>query len=390
MASELPDEVLGDAFDEAEAEAATRARGGSNSERASPSARMLRLLSLLQTHRYWAGMELADRLGVSARTLRRDVDRLRELGYPVLASRGVAGGYQLRAGAAVPPLLLDDDEAVAIVVGLRAAVAGPVAGIEEPAVRALAKVAQVIPRRLRHRADALGAYTVPVPVGGPPVDAGMLTAIALAARAEERLRFGYTDREGAATHRHVEPHRLVSLSGRWYLVGFDVDRSDWRTFRLDRIAQPLTTGARFRPRPLPGGDAGAFVRAAVRSVPARQQADVLVWAPAGEVAQVVGRWATVEPWDPAERGEAARRAGTSGRDGAERDDPSEQGSGGEDAGEQRGDAGPCRLRMSADDPAWAMLLLARVGAPFEVLGPPELAERVRAVGRLFTSAPPPR
>ncbi|WP_338013741.1 helix-turn-helix transcriptional regulator [Pseudofrankia asymbiotica] len=351
---------------------------------------MLRLLSLLQTHRYWAGVELADRLQVSARTLRRDVDRLRELGYPVLASRGVAGGYQLRAGAAVPPLLLDDDEAVAIVVGLRAAVAGPVAGIEEAAVRALAKVAQVIPRRLRHRADALGAYTVPVPVGGPPVDAGMLTAIALAARAEERLRFGYIDREGAATHRHVEPHRMVSLSGRWYLVGFDVDRSDWRTFRLDRIAEPLVSGARFRPRPLPGGDAAAFVRAAVRSAPARQQAEVLVWAPVDEVARVAGRWAVVEPWDPARRAAATEPAGTSGRGRLERDAVAGRGSGDQEAGGERHDAGPCRLRMGADDPAWAMLLLARIGAPFEVLGPPELAEHVRAAGRLFTSEPPPR
>nr|WP_198535996.1 MULTISPECIES: transcriptional regulator [Pseudofrankia] len=389
MASDPPDDVLGDAFDEAEAEAEATAggRGGNAGDRTSPSSRMLRLLGLLQTHRYWTGVELADRLEVSARTLRRDVDRLRELGYPVLASRGVAGGYQLKAGAAVPPLLLDDEEAVAIVVGLRAAVAGSVAGVEEAAVRALAKVAQVIPRRLRHRADALGAYTVPVPVGGPAVDAGMLTAIALAARAEERLRFGYTDREGAATHRHVEPHRLVSLSGRWYLVGFDVDRSGWRTFRLDRITEPLTTGGRFRPRELPGGDAAAFVRAAVRSAPARRQAEVLIWAPADQVARVVGRWAAVEPWDPAKRGDATRPAGTSGKTGTA--GRAGTGSGGGGAGGEPGDRGPCRLRMGADDPAWAMLLLARVGAPFEVLGPPELAEHIRAVGRLFTTAAPP-
>jgi predicted DNA-binding transcriptional regulator YafY len=381
MATDLPDQSVGDAFDEAQAEAEAAAGPGhrgerhrGDGERASPSARMLRLLALLQTHRYWAGVELADRLAVSARTLRRDVDRLRELGYPVLASRGVAGGYQLKAGAAVPPLLLDDDEAVAIVVGLRAAVGGSVAGIEEPAVRALAKVAQVIPRRLRHRADALGAYTVPVPIGGPPVDARLLTSIALAARAEERLRFGYTDREGAVTRRDVEPHRLVSLSGRWYLVGFDVDRADWRTFRLDRIAEPLTTGSRFRPRPLPGGDAAAFVRSAVRSAPARSQAEILVWAPVPDVARVVGRWATVAPWAPA--GADAQRTRDAPGDAGARDAP--------------GDAGPCLLRIGADDPAWVVLLLSRLGAPFEVLGPPALGEHLRAVGRLFTAPRPPR
>ncbi|MBL7502133.1 YafY family transcriptional regulator [Frankia sp. CNm7] len=315
---------------------------------------MLRLLGLLQTHRYWAGMELADRLGVSPRTLRRDVDRLRELGYPVQASRGVAGGYQLKAGAAVPPLLLDDDEAVAIVAGLRGAVAGSVAGIEEAAVRALAKVTQVIPPRLRHRADALGAYTVPVPLGGPPVDAGLLTAIALAARASEQIRFGYTDREGAVTRRRVEPDRLVSLGGRWYLVGWDVDRADWRTFRLDRIAGPLTTGARFRPRELPGGDAAAFVRAAVRAVPrsGRHQVDVLVRAPVADVARAVGQWGTVEPEGPA-------------------------------APDGPGDGDRCRLRMAVDDLAWPMLVLASVGAPFEVLGPPELTTYLRSVAGLF-------
>ncbi|WP_041260744.1 helix-turn-helix transcriptional regulator [Pseudofrankia inefficax] len=324
---------------------------------------MLRLLALLQTHRYWAGAELADRLAVSARTLRRDVERLRELGYPVRASRGVAGGYQLKAGAAVPPLLLDDDEAVAIIVGLRAAVTGSVAGIEEASVRALAKVIQVIPRRLRHRADALGAYTVPVAVAGPPVDAALLTALALAARADEQARFDYTDREGKASRRRVEPHRLVSLGGRWYLVGFDVDRDDWRTFRLDRIAGPLTTGPRFRPRELPGGDAAAFVRAAVRTGPSREshQVEVLVDAPVEAVARVVGRWGTAEPaGDPGPAGDV----GPAG-----------------DAG-----SGRCRLRMAADDLAWPALVLTRVGAPFTVVGPPAFAEHVRAVGRLFAAA----
>nr|WP_157489029.1 YafY family protein [Pseudofrankia sp. DC12] len=332
-----------DAFDEPDGRAGVPG--------ASPSTRMLRLLALLQTHRYWPGAELAERLAVSARTLRRDVERLRELGYPVRASRGVAGGYQLKAGAAVPPLLLDDDEAVAIMVGLRAAVTGSVAGIEEAAVRALAKVIQVIPLRLRHRADALGAYTVPVAAAGPRVDAALLTALALAARADEQVRFGYTDREGTASRRRVEPHRLVSLGGRWYLVGFDVDRDDWRTFRLDRIAGPPATGPRFRPRELPGGDAAAFVRAAVRSGPSRthHQVEVLVNAPVEAVARVIGRWGTAEPAGDAEPGR-------------------------------------CRLRMTADDLAWPVLILTQVGAPFTVVGPAVFAEHVRAVGRLFAAA----
>jgi len=172
---------------------------------ANTSARMLRLLSLLQTHRYWPGGELAGRLEVSPRTLRRDVDRLRDLGYPVDATRGAAGGYQLQAGAAVPPLLLDDDEAVAIAVGLRTAAAGAVAGFEETSVRALAKVIQLLPPRLRKRIDALRAVTTPgVFGGGPTLDAAALTTVALTCRGEERLRFTYTPRDGDSQNRHVE------------------------------------------------------------------------------------------------------------------------------------------------------------------------------------------
>src|SRR5919199_1036139 len=186
---------------------------------ANPSSRMLRLLSLLQTHRYWPGAELADRLEVSVRTLRRDVDRLRDLGYPVRAERGVAGGYQLQAGAAVPPLLLDDDEAVAIAVGLRSAAPGAVAGFEETSVRPLAKVIQLLPPRLRRRIDALQAATSPAVFGGgPTVDAATLTTLAMSCRGEERLQFDYRPREGEASTRYVEPHRMVSLGSRWYLI----------------------------------------------------------------------------------------------------------------------------------------------------------------------------
>jgi predicted DNA-binding transcriptional regulator YafY len=199
---------------------------------ANTSGRMLRLLSLLQTHRYWPGGELAGRLEVSPRTLRRDVDRLRELGYPVDATRGVAGGYQLQAGAAVPPLLLDDEEAVAIAVGLRTAAAGAVAGFEETSVRALAKVIQLLPPRLRRRIDALQAATAPGGFGGgPTLDAGTLTTLAMACRGEERVRFSYTSRAAEPSTRTVEPHRLVSLGRRWYLVAWDLDRADWRRSR---------------------------------------------------------------------------------------------------------------------------------------------------------------
>jgi predicted DNA-binding transcriptional regulator YafY len=308
---------------------------------ANTSARMLRLLSLLQTHRYWPGTELADRLEVSPRTLRRDVDRLRELGYPVDAARGVAGGYQLQAGAAVPPLLLDDEEAVAIAVGLRTAAAGAVAGFEETSVRALAKVIQLLPPRLRKRIDALQAATAPgVFGGGPTLDAATLTTIALACRGEERLRFDYTPREGDGSARYVEPHRLVSLGRRWYLVAWDLDRGDWRSFRIDRLAAPVLTGARFRPREIPGGDPVAWMRSRLAAVPNRHEVAVLIARPAPEVQRFVGQWGTAEPVS----------------------------------------ADRCRLRMNVDDLSWPVMVLGTLGADFEVESPPELRDRVRAAG----------
>jgi len=311
---------------------------------ANTSARMLRLLSLLQTHRYWPGPELAGRLEVSERTLRRDVDRLRELGYPVDASRGVAGGYQLQAGAAVPPLLLDDDEAVAIAVGLRTAAAGAVAGFEETSVRALAKVIQLLPPRLRRRIDALREVTAPgVFGGGPALDAGTLTTLALACRGEERLRFDYTAREAETAARHVEPHRLVSLGHRWYLIAWDLDRGDWRSFRVDRLTGPSPTGARFRPRELPGGDPVAWLRARIAAIPTRHDVALVLEAPASRVRAVVGFWGVVEVLD-----------------------------------EDR-----CRLRMSVDDLGWPVMVLGVIGAPFVVESPPALTERVRTTGTLL-------
>lgn len=251
------------------------------------SARLLRLLSLLQTCRYWAGAELADRLGVTARTVRRDVEKLRSLGYPVHATPGVAGGYQLGAGAALPPLLLDDDEAVAVAVGLRTAAGGTVAGIEETSVRALAKLEQVLPSRLRHRVNALQTVTVPMTSGGPTVDPGTLTVIAAACRDYQRLRFDYRDHDGSASIRTVEPHRLVHSGRRWYLVAWDVDRQDWRTFRVDRIQPRTPTGPRFTPREPPDADIAGYTSRGVSTAAYRYQGRFTLHASAEVVADRV-------------------------------------------------------------------------------------------------------
>jgi predicted DNA-binding transcriptional regulator YafY len=317
---------------------------------ANTSSRTLRLLSLLQTHRHWPGEELAGRLEVSVRTLRRDIDRLRELGYPVEASRGVDGGYQLAAGAVLPPLVVDDDEAVAIAVGMQAAAQGAMAGIGEPAVRALTKVVQVMPPRLRRRVDALRAVTEPVSWGtsaAPALDPAALIAVAQACRDTERLEFAYTARGGDRTERHVEPHRLVPVGRRWYLVAYDLGRHDWRSFRVDRLTGPRITGVRFRPRTLPAADAAEFVRAGLQSSPASSYTvEVRVQAPVAVVQGRIGRWATAEPLD----------------------------------------AEHCLLRMTADSLDWPAMALGSIGAEFEVLAPPELVEYVREWGARFGRA----
>lgn len=339
----------------------------------STSARMLQLLSLLQTHRYWPGAELAERLEVSPRTLRRDVERLRDLGYPVDAARGVAGGYQLQAGSALPPLVLDDDEAVAIAVGLHTAAAGSVgAGVEETAVRALAKVTGLMPPRLRRRLEALAAHTDSA-VGsadwpGPAVrlDAAVLTTLAQACRDDEAVRFAYTARrtadgpEPASRERHVEPLRLVSLERRWYLVAYDRDRLDWRTFRVDRMSGARPTGARYRPRALPGGDAVAFVRAGLRQRTTRFEVVLRMRCPAADVRARWGRWVTA-------------------------DDLPAVSSDGPAAGVAEG--GWCRVTMGVDDLAWPLHVLASTPVAFAVEGPPELAEAVAATAARFAAAP---
>jgi predicted DNA-binding transcriptional regulator YafY len=248
------------------------------------SARLLRLLALLQARRDWTSTELAARLGVTARTIRNDVDRLRGLGYPVDARPGVAGGYRLGLGGALPPLLLDDDEAVAVAVGLRTAASGSIAGIEETSVRALAKLQQVLPSRLRRRVSALQSYALPVPSRGPQVDPDVLTLIASACRDHERLRFDYRAHSGAASRRSVEPYRLVNDQRRWYLVAWDVDRGDWRTFRADRIEPRPPAGPRFTPRSLPPDEQiAAQVARGVGEATWRYRARVIVHAPAAHV-----------------------------------------------------------------------------------------------------------
>ena len=220
------------------------------------SARLLSLLSLLQARRDWPGALLAERLGVSPRTVRRDVDRLRELGYPIVTAKGPDGGYRLGAGTQLPPLLFDDEQAVALSVALRIATTTGV-GIEEAAARALHTVRQVMPARLRHRIDTLQVTAVER-AAAPRVDSAVLTAVSAAVHAREVLRFDYA---GASPPRRAEPHHLVTRSGRWYLVAWDLARDDWRTFRVDRIAPRTPTGPRFTPRDLPADNVAAFVTA---------------------------------------------------------------------------------------------------------------------------------
>jgi len=304
------------------------------------SSRLLQLLSLLQARREWSGAELADRLEVSRRTVRRDVERLRDLGYPVESLTGPAGGYQLRAGTAMPPLLLDDDEAVAIAVGLRTAARASVTGIEETSVRALVKLEQVLPASLRRRVSALGSATIAAPVSGPTVDPRHLTVIAAACRDRESLRFAYRSRDGTDSRREVEPHSLVNLGRRWYLVAWDRRREDWRSFRLDRLSRPASNGVRFTARRLPARDAARYVQQSISGAPHRFQANVTVHASAEEIAKrVPHHWGTIEPID--ER--------------------------------------TCRYRTGDDDLGWLAIRIAMLDVELEVHGPPELTERLRAL-----------
>jgi predicted DNA-binding transcriptional regulator YafY len=298
------------------------------------SARLLTLLSLLQTPRDWPGSELAARLEVSHRTIRRDIERLRELGYPVQTTMGAVGGYRLAAGTAMPPLLLDDEEAVAIAVGLRTAASHPLHGIEEASLRALAKLEQVLPSRLRHRVTALASATVPLLSGTePPVDPQTLVVLAGAVTNRERLRFSYQSGEDQHTRRLTEPYRLLASGRRWYLLAYDNDRDDWRLFRVDRISDPHPTNVRVTPRVPPEKDAAAFVSGKLHSLQPTSEVVATVHLPADQVMRRLGAAAgEVEPID----------------------------------------SETCRLSGLADTLEWAASRLLMLGCDFQVHEPPRL------------------
>jgi predicted DNA-binding transcriptional regulator YafY len=311
------------------------------------SARLLRLLSLLQARRDWTSGELATRLGVTTRTVRNDVDRLRSLGYPVDARPGVAGGYRLGTHGALPPLLLDDEEAVAVAVGLRTAANGSVAGIEETSVRALAKLQQVLPARLRHRISAFQSYALPMPSYGPQVDPDVLTMIASACRDHELLRFDYRAHSGAASRRSVEPYRLLNDRRRWYLVAWDTERDAWRTFRVDRIEPHTPTGPRFRPRALPPDrEITAQVARGIGEATWRYRARVVVHAPAGYVRSRLPIPVEVEP-----------------------------------LGEDR-----CAFEPGSDHPEMLALYLGMLDADFTIVDSPELVDALRKLTRRYQRA----
>jgi len=313
------------------------------------SARLLRLLSLLQTPREWTGAELAGRLDVSTRTVRHDVERLRSLGYPVHGTRGAAGGYRLGAGANLPPLLLDDDEAVAVAIGLRTAAGGAITGIEETSLRALAKLEQVLPSRLRRRVAALHSFTVPVRADGegPRVDPELLTTLAGACRDRERLRFAYRNHDGADSARVAEPYRLVNWGRRWYLVAWDTGRQDWRTFRVDRISACSPTGVRCDPRELPDEDVARYVSQRVAGAAWRYRARVTVHAPAEVVAaRIPAAVGTVEAVD----------------------------------------AQSCVLHTGADSVETLAVYLGLLGVDFTVDGPAELVDHLRELSARYGRA----
>lgn len=261
---------------------------------ATTTARLLQLLGLLQARAVWTGEDLADRLGVTTRSVRRDVDRLRELGYPVQSSRGTGGGYQLGAGRALPPLLLDQEEAVAVAVCLRLAAGGTVAGVGEAALRTMAKLDQVMPAAIRAHVAAVQEATISVDYQGTTVDSDALLALARAVREHHQARFDYTARDGVASYRRVEPYRLIATGRRWYLMAFDLDRDDWRSFRLDRMSEVRGSTFGFTPRDAP--DAQEYIRRSVHSG-WEHEATVRLACSADEVDEYVARWGELSPVD---------------------------------------------------------------------------------------------
>jgi predicted DNA-binding transcriptional regulator YafY len=309
------------------------------------STRLLQLLAMLQARPDWSGQDLASRLEVSTRTIRADIERLRELGYPVEATPGVGGGYRLGHGTTMPPLLLDDEEVVAVAVALRTT-AG-VTGIEEASLRALVKLEQMLPSRLRHRIDAMRAATVSIPGAGPTVDSAVLSTVAGTIRASERLRFDYVDHDGGHTVRIAEPQRLVVWGRRWYLLAWDVDRADWRTFRVDRIKPKIPTGPRFKPRTLTDDDAANYVQRSAGSATWRYRARIRIHAPLDQV----------RPLLPLAVGVSS--------DGPDR----------------------CIIEAGSDTPHQLALYIGLLDTDFEILEPPDLAEAfVRLAARYQRAA----
>ncbi|WP_327004727.1 YafY family transcriptional regulator [Dactylosporangium sp. NBC_01737] len=313
------------------------------------SARLLALLSLLQARRDWPGTLLAERLDVSLRTVRRDVDRLRELGYPIAAVKGPDGGYRLGAGAELPPLLFDDEQAVALTVALQVAATTPGNGLAEAAARALHTIRQVMPARLRRRVDDLHVTAVERPArDAAPVDGGVLLAISAAVRARQVLRFDYGAVSADVPPRRAEPHHVITWDGRWYLVAWDLDRDDWRVFRADRIALRTPNGPRFTPRALPGGDVAGYVVATFRGSADASgawpcQGTVILDLPAATVARYT-------------------------RDGVV-----------EDLG-----AGRCRLTLGSWSWPGLAAAVARFDADIDVVGPEDLAHAFAHLARRFT------
>ncbi|TCP54379.1 putative DNA-binding transcriptional regulator YafY [Tamaricihabitans halophyticus] len=315
--------------------------------------RLLRLLSLLSTRREWSGAELAERLAVTGRTVRRDIDRLRALGYPVRGTTGTAGGYRLAPGKELPPLLLEDAEAIAVAVGLRTSAGSNVAGIAEPSIRALAKLEQVLPKRLRSRLrafDEVSARTEPAPV--PPAESSTLAVLATACRDQEIVSFEYRARTGGSSKRRVQPHRVLGRHGRWYLIAYDPERADWRAFRVDRVRDPLPTGARCGPLEPPDGDAARFLARKVTSAPYRHAARATIDAPA---ATILARLPQLIP---------------------DRVTPL--------------DAHRCEVQLGADSIELIAQQLIATGAQFTLDASPEVRERLRAIAaRLAAVANPP-
>ncbi|MEU8901385.1 YafY family protein [Nocardia sp. NPDC048505] len=313
----------------------------------STSTRTLALLGLLQSRRHWSAGELARRLEVSERTVRRDVLGLQRIGYPIVTTRGTGGGYQLSAGACLPPLVLGEEEAAATVLGLKEIATGVHPASAEAAMSAMAKIVQVLPAGIRRRIDSL--RTVATPVGEGYNRAGIddvtaLTTLALACRDADTVSYSY--RGGATSHRTVQPHRIVNVDARLYLVAWDLDRADWRTFRIDRITQPCRTGTRFAPRRLPGSDPVEYVRDRIGSMPSRYRVHATIEAPVERVRAEIARYGTVTAID----------------------------------------SGACEVHIAAESLDWAAFCLVSIGAPFLVHGPPEAIDLMRDWGSRLRTA----